>query len=588
MSYPTYNVEFEENLMFKKHIPIRMKIVLAMLTSACVPLGIVAGILLYQVSQQIQGDLQLVKQRAEQDIKDKIELYDQNFFETAYRIYSSTDLLVSLENDTEYAPDNSTSYNSLSDTSKVFQNIYYNSKVNDIVGLFLVNSHREMVGHFVIEPPNNYESYVGNMVTDLHVVSGQRSYIRFIDKRFYTEPVMQYVYPVKFHGKFVGTLIIDVKESYFRNMVEHSNTFYKGKVVITDQASRILYHTDAEEAGKTINLSEKSGHQVYIETPLKAMNWKLIYIYFISPRLLLIRNLAFSIVGVSFFLAIGFSLYLGYSITKPIIHLHRKMGKIQFGDYSARVTIKSNDEIGYLGNQFNRMAETIQELIEKDLRLQLINKETHISALQAQISPHFLYNTLQTMTSIAMVNHVPEIRLICQSLGNMYRYNMDITNESVRLQDEVMHVRNYLVIINKRYPEQIRIRFHTDQAARDWKVPKLILQPIVENAVEHGLIPSRRDRKLIKVSIKTDMKNGVFYLVVLDNGKGIPQQAVQEINQNLHHSSSKIKTGVNSNFSIGLSNIQTRIHLLYGEEFGLILQSKLNKGTCVTFKLPLA
>jgi two-component system sensor histidine kinase YesM len=342
-----------------------------------------------------------------------------------------------------------------------------------------------------------------------------------------------------------------------------------------------------KSAGRTIDRTGSKDYRIYIETPIKVADWKLIYIYSISPKLLLIRNLAVTMVAVSFVLAIGFSLYLGYGITKPIIRLHRKMGQIQIGDYSARVAVTSNDEIGFLGNQFNRMADTIQQLIENDLRLQLMNKETKIRALQAQISPHFLYNTLQTVTSIAIVNHVPDIKMICQSLGNMYRYNMNISNETVSLQDEVMHVRNYLTIINKRYPEQIRIRIHADQAAKEYQVPKLILQPIVENAVEHGLIPSRRETKLIKLSVRTDESNGILYLIVVDNGRGMAQEKADVINRSLYNALTRKEPGLQDGFSIGLGNVQMRIQLLYGAEYGLAVRSKPDKGTCVTFKLPL-
>ncbi|WP_271753239.1 sensor histidine kinase [Cohnella sp. JJ-181] len=568
---------------------IRIKIVLAMLTAACIPLGILAGILLYQVKQQIQGDMHFAQDRADQDIKEKIEQFDEDFYETAYRIYSNTELLLSLKNDTQYEPDNSRTYDAAKDMNQFFMNIY-NYRVQDIVGLYLINSHAHPVGYFIPELSRmggKHGKYIQALTTDLQVPEGARSETRFVSDRIYGEPVIQYLFPIHFRGQYVGTLIIDAKASHFREMVERYNTFYKGKVVITDASYRVLYHTDASRTGTIVQPSAEPRASVVIETPLSVPDWKLIYIYAISPKLLVIRNLAFLMVALSFLLAIGFSLYLGYSITRPIIQLHRKMKLIEIGDYNARASIKSHDEIGFLGDQFNRMAGTIQQLIENDLRLQLINKETQIRALQAQISPHFLYNTLQTISSIAMVRQVPEIKTVSQSLGNMYRYNMKITNEGVSIQEEIMHVRNYLTIINKRFPEQIRIHVHTDPSVRELQVPKLILQPIVENAVEHSLIPSRRERKLIKITAKADVESGSLYLTVLDNGKGMTAHQAAELNAILQNAASRKDPGLRDGFSIGLSNVQMRIQLLCGREYGLRLYGKPEKGTCVTFRLPL-
>jgi two-component system sensor histidine kinase YesM len=149
-----------------------------------------------------------------------------------------------------------------------------------------------------------------------------------------------------------------------------------------------------------------------------------------------------------------------------------------------------------------------------------MNKDTQIKALQAQISPHFLFNTLQMMVGIAEVNNVPDMKWICQSLSDMYRYNMNIDNEWVYLRDEIKHIRNYLVIINKRYIGTIRFHLSIETTAYEWRIPKLILQPIVENAVEHGLIPRIGSRKLLKMVVRADRKNGNLIIRVLYNTSG--------------------------------------------------------------------
>ena len=250
-----------------------------------------------------------------------------------------------------------------------------------------------------------------------------------------------------------------------------------------------------------------------IRLNLSKHDWKLLYVYTVNPSLILFRDVAIAVIIIAIVLMVAFSLSLSFGITKPIILLHRNMARIQLGDYTARTEVLSQDEIGFLGNQFNQMAEQIEYLIDHDLKLQLVNKEVQIQALQAQISPHFLHNTLQTMSNIAVIHNAPEVKIICKSLSNMYRYNMNIDEEWVLLKDEIRHIRNYLYIINKRYPEILKIHLRVDSEMQQLKVPKLILQPIIENAIDHGLIPSRRAKSCSRFSFdKTFMRKSCVFM----------------------------------------------------------------------------
>ena len=202
-----------------------------------------------------------------------------------------------------------------------------------------------------------------------------------------------------------------------------------------------------------------------------------------------------------------------------------------------------------------------------------MNKEVQIKALQAQISPHFLHNTLQTMSSIAMIQNAPDVKIICQCLSNMYRYNMNIEEEWVTLREEIRHIRNYLYIINKRYPEILRIYIRLEESMQTVYVPKLILQPIIENAIDHGLIPSRKSKKILKVYVRQDHNENKLRIYIVDNGAGMPPSVKDLLNK--------------ASQSIGLHNVQTRLKLLCGKDFGLRLLSKEGKGTIVVIELPL-
>ena len=284
---------------------------------------------------------------------------------------------------------------------------------------------------------------------------------------------------------------------------------------------------------------------------------------------------------------IVFSLTLSYGITKPIIRLHRNMLRIQLGDFSARTEVFTKDEIGFLGNQFNQMAEQIQQLIDHDFKLQLLNKETQIKALQAQISPHFLHNTLQTISNIATVENAPEIKLICQCLSNMYRYNMNIEDEWATLKDEIKHIRNYLFIIRKRYPDMLSIKIRVSEELQHVYVPRLILQPIIENSIDHGLIPSRREKKLLKLYVRQNVSENKLNIYIVDNGKGMTNKALDDLSHRLEANKQAEMKSLEERHSIGLQNVHARLQLLCGKEYGLRVLSKPDGGTMVVIELPL-
>ncbi|GMK37538.1 hypothetical protein PCCS19_05920 [Paenibacillus sp. CCS19] len=571
---------------------IRMKIFLALMLTTAMPLAITSGIILYQVSQDMKKDSDLARSRIELDLKQRINEYSLALNETAYQIYSNSDLIESIALNKEFLSDSRT-YDTVRDIHEYFLSVYNQSRVKDILGMYLIRSDEEVLGNFFpkLYPDMDSAYYRSLLLLSKQAGDKPKTVIRYTS--LYNEPIIQYLYPVRYRGKPSGLLVIDMKEQSFRNIVETYNFLYKGEFVVTDAAGYAVYHTDPEKAGVKSNMptGARSQSSKQVTTELGDSDWKLSYSFERNPQQMLYRNVAIlTIIGTAI-LAIAISLWLSYSMTKPIVHMHRKMVRIQIGDYDARVDVMTDDEIGYLGHQFNRMAEQIQQLIEHDLKLQLTNQETQIKALQAQISPHFLFNTLQMMAGIAEVKNVPDLKLICRSLSNMYRYNMNIQNEWVSVRDEIMHIRNYLVIINKRFQGNIHTRIVIPPEIANIQIPKLILQPIVENAVEHGLIPSHNERQLLKLSARIDREEGALYIYVLDNGVGMGElekrglqdllgpQAQLPLQQQQSHNDRR-------EGSIGLVNVHSRIRLICGEDYGIRIRSKKGTGTCVIFRLP--
>jgi two-component system, sensor histidine kinase YesM len=567
---------------------IRMRLIIAMLLTTAIPLLFTSVIIIFQVSQSINDMKQAAELRVKQDMVEKLSDLENNLYATSYLFYYNRELVQSLRNNSQYEPDNSYYYDTYKDTQQFLTSVYNTSPVKGIVGIYLVNSANKLLGSYLAFKPVTFKGIDEQSIVQLAqtIQAGDGPKVMLSNKNHYQLRILQYAFPLKYMDDHIGLLVIDVDEVTIRRQLEKYNTSYHGQVILSDAKGTMVYHTDVNQIGLPFQASNniKSGFRLEVPLPNGLL---LTYEYYTHPNLLLYRNLAIAMVGLSCILAIIISLVLSYNITKPIINLHGNMVRVQNGDYSARAEIMTNDEIGFLGKEFNRMVGTIQHLIEHDFKLQLVNKEIQIKALQAQISPHFLHNTLQTMSNIAMIHNAPEVKLICQCLSNMYRYNMNIHMERVALKEELKHIRNYLLIINKRYPDNFKIRLKSDEEIRNMEVPKLILQPIIENALEHGLIPSRNEKRLLKVYASKDEKKGLLYIYVIDNGAGMSAIQLEELMGILGQEPGQSHIEWREHPSIGLTNVQKRINLLCGNEFGLSVLSKEGKGTCVILKLPL-
>lgn len=564
---------------------IQAKLFAAMMVTSLIPAGIVAAILFVVVSQTIHNEVSVTTNRTAVDIQEKISEYFQNLGNGVYNIYYNTKLLNALQTGKQTPPDHSYDYDTSRDIDQFFVSLYNYSKIKDILGIYLFDQKGDLFHYF--SPSSRYISktqYIDNYPQD-SAIEGPEPRVQVLQSRMYAEDIMHYAQPILFHGETrVGLVGIDLKLQPFRNLVEKYNLFPGSKIILTDGSDRIIYHTDLNQVG-TLYSDEAKKDQRIITKPIDAFGWKLIYIYQINPRTLMIRSAALAVMIVSFILVLLLSYTLSRSITRPIQTLARVMKQLEVGNFNIRADIRGQDEIQLLGNHFNRMAQKIQQLIEEEYQSQIVRKEAELRALQVQINPHFLYNTLQTMGSIASLRSAPEIKVMCKALGNMFRYSIRMKNEWVPVKEELLHVRNYLIIIGKRYEGMLRIRLQVKEDAYTYLIPKLIFQPVVENCIEHGLIPSDRTRKLLKLSVKPDPGKGELTVEILDNGAGIPADRLDALCSALQASGSY--PALKKDDSIGLLNVQARIQMLCGTSYGLTITSRAGTGTRILIRLPL-
>jgi two-component system, sensor histidine kinase YesM len=273
---------------------------------------------------------------------------------------------------------------------------------------------------------------------------------------------------------------------------------------------------------------------------------------------------------------------ISQSIYRPIKKLHDVTNTITRGDLQALVTRDNVDEIAELGMSFNIMVGRIRELLDAKLKEQENLTKAELRALQAQINPHFLYNTLDTIIWMAESKKTDDVVELVSALSNFFRISLSKGKDWITIGEEVELTRSYLTIQKMRYRDIMDFAIDVDGPVLNSTVLKLILQPLVENALYHGL-KHRRPRGTIVVRAHQKSETEAV-LQVQDDGIGMPVEMVQQISDALNDDSD----GIHPESGFGLLNVNKRIKLYYGRQYGLSLTSNYGSGTCVGIVIPLA
>lgn len=260
--------------------------------------------------------------------------------------------------------------------------------------------------------------------------------------------------------------------------------------------------------------------------------------------------------------------------------LVRKFRRAETGDLSVSEEIGGSDEIAVLDQQFNRMLGKLDQLIKTSYVQKLENKEAQLKNLQLQINPHFLYNTLETISSIAAVKQVFVVCDICGKLGEIFRYSLGKDyGEMVPLEQEMKHIKNYMFIQEIRHGNRLQVFYNIDVDAAHVYIPRFILQPIVENAISHGL---GNLTSVGTLEISAFEKKDRLYIRIEDDGEGMDQEKVAEIVRFINTAKP-----VEGKKNIGIRNVNQRIKLACGEQYGIIIESTPYQGSRFTIQLPI-
>ncbi|GKU32011.1 sensor histidine kinase [Clostridium folliculivorans] len=292
-----------------------------------------------------------------------------------------------------------------------------------------------------------------------------------------------------------------------------------------------------------------------------------------KSRLLLIWNSSLLLIVLSIVVY-----YATKTILKRLYKIINAVKQVRSGDLMPSIEVYGNDEVGVLAHNFRQMMKTIDVLIKESVHKEIMTKEAELKSLKTQIDSHFLYNTLENIRMMALVEDNFLVSDCLASLGDMMRYNMKWNNEFVHLSEEIKHINNYIALMTLRYDFEIILKIDIDEEFLNRPILKFTIQPLVENAVKHGLSEKLRDENgNITISVQTD--ETYLYLNVIDEGKGMNSKQVQALQSHIDGNTDK-------SFGVGLKNVNDRIRLFYGKQYGIVIEAEEHSYTKMILRLP--
>ena len=435
------------------------------------------------------------------------------------------------------------------------------------------------------------DSPEGPMLTSSHVqhiISGERPWVITLSRGIRDR---------EGSGEKEGVFFIDLNYSAIIELCDQSTVGTKGYAFILDARGNIVYHPQQQQLynelqtenislimdteDDTVLTGTGSNGKLYSISRSDKTGWTVVDCTNVRELLSKSRQAQSIYVLTAVILvivALLFSRFMARSITLPIQKLRDSMEKVQEGDFSVSdVVVDSDNEIGSLTKSFDVMTHRIQELMEQNVHEQEEKRKSELKALQSQINPHFLYNTLDSIIWMAEGGKTKEVVLMTSSLARLLRQSISNEDELVSIKREVDYARSYLTIQKMRYQDKMEFEIHVEEEILEQQIIKLVLQPVVENAIYHG-IKYKDGKGLIKIT--GVHRSGCINLTVYDNGKGMEPEVLEHIFDP--------KTGHKSKSGIGISNVQMRLQLYYGKEYGISYKSIPGEGTAATIRIPFA
>jgi two-component system sensor histidine kinase YesM len=417
------------------------------------------------------------------------------------------------------------------------------------------------------------------------------------DTTFFGKPgpeVLTIAAPLRKLGRVKALIIVNLNADYFRKLLEETNLAKMGSVLMVSNDGFLSSgpHASSElERLIATKVRPRSGESAQFEYNLRRVDsfviydsirvngWKLAAVLRKGDLMRDVNRTQFGIIVLTLIIIIvtAVAAYLiAYGLTKPLNKLAGLMAMVEAGNLDIRFNTRYHDEIGKLTRQFNSMLDKIKALLVTVEQEQAQKRRMELKTLQMQIDPHFLYNTLDSIKFLAEQKSDDTSEMV-RALGHFYRYSLSKGDEITTVAEEIEHLKSYLTIQKIRYSTRFDYRIEVEEAALDCQTIKFILQPLVENAIYHGV---RKKRRKGLIAIQGYLDGGNLIFTVYDNGAGLTPERLAQVRENLQKSILPKESG------IGVFNVHQRVAMHYGEQYGLSIDSVANEFTIVTVKCP--